>query len=78
MRTPQTRWFPVAMLVLLALAGTVTTLGHDFTYDDHDVIFLNDRVHSLAHLPRLFMETYWPTKNGGDGYRPFTIAMFTL
>lgn len=72
------RWLPLATLALLALGATVTSLGHDFTYDDRGVIFENTLVHSLAHLPRVFMETYWPAKYGGDGYRPFTIAMFTL
>ena len=78
MTTAQRRWLPVVTLALLALAATVTTLGHDFTYDDRDVIFVNDRVHSLAHLPRLFMETYWPAKYGGDGYRPIVMSLFTL
>ena len=78
MRTAPPRWLPVATLALLALAATVTTLGHDFTYDDRDVIFVNDRVHSLAHLPRLFIETYWPAKYGGDGYRPVVMSLFTL
>ena len=72
------RWIPVASLALLAAAGTVTTIGHDFTYDDRAVVFENDRVHALSHLPRLFSETYWPPKYGGDGYRPIVTSLFTL
>lgn len=72
------RWAPVATLALLALAGTVTTIGHDFTYDDRAVVFENDRVHALSHLPRLFVETYWLPKYGGDGYRPVVMSLFTL
>ena len=72
------RWIPVASLALLATAGTVTTIGHDFTYDDRAVVFENDRVHALSHLPRLFSETYWPPKYGGDGYRPIVTSLFTL
>lgn len=72
------RWAPVATLALLALAGTVTTIGHDFTYDDRAVVFENDRVHALSHLPRLFMETYWPPRYGGDGYRPIVMSLFTM
>ena len=72
------RWIPVATLALLALAGTVTTLGHGFTYDDRPVVFENARVHALAHLPRLFIETYWPAKYGGDGYRPIVTSLFTM
>ena len=77
MRT-QRRWLPGGTLALLALAATATTLGHDFTYDDRGVIFDNPRVHTLAHLPRLFAETYWPSKYGGDGYRPIVMSLFTL
>jgi len=72
------RWIPVATLALLALAGTVTTIGHDFTYDDRAVVFENGRVHALSHLPRLFIETYWPPKYGGDGYRPIVMSLFTM
>src|SRR5258708_18926641 len=72
------RWLPVATLALIALAATATTVGHDFTYDDRGVIFENDRVHSLRHAPRLFNETYWPAKYGGDGYRPIVMSIFTL
>jgi len=78
MTTARRRWLPVVTLALLALAATVTTLGHDFTYDDRDIILGNDRVHSLAHLPRLFIETYWPANYGGDGYRPIVMSLFTL
>ncbi|MEP7000678.1 MAG: hypothetical protein ABI969_09380 [bacterium] len=78
MITAQRRWLPVTTLALLALAATATTIGHDFTYDDRGVIFENDRVHSLSHLPRLFIETYWPAKYGGDGYRPIVTSLFTL
>ena len=72
------RCAPVVTLALLALAGTVTTIGHEFTYDDRPVVFENDRVHALSHLPRLFMETYWPPKYGGDGYRPVVTSLFTV
>jgi hypothetical protein len=72
------RWLPRATVALLALFATITSLGHDFTYDDRGVVFDNEGVHSLAHLPRLVFETYWPRKYGGDGYRPFVLSMFTM
>lgn len=72
------RWLPPATVALLALAATVTSIGHDFTYDDRSVILENERVHSFAHIPRLFLETYWPPYYGGDGYRPFVTTLFTL
>ena len=77
--TPATRrWLPPATVALLSLAATVTTLGHDFTYDDRSIILENARVHSFAHIPQLFAETYWPAYYGGDGYRPLVTSLFTL
>jgi hypothetical protein len=78
MREAQRRWLPFVTLALLALAATVTSMGHDFTYDDRGVILENTRVHGMLHLPRLFAETYWPVKYGGDGYRPIVMTLFTL
>ena len=72
------RWLPPATVALLSLAATATSIGHDFTYDDRSVILENDRVHTFAHIPRLFLETYWPPYYGGDGYRPFVTTLFTL
>jgi hypothetical protein len=72
------RWLPPATVALLSLAATVTSIGHDFTYDDRSVILENERVHAFAHIPRLFLETYWPPYYGGDGYRPFVTTLFTL
>lgn len=71
-------WAGVAAVAVLALAATVTSIGHDFTYDDRYVILENARVHSLGNLPALFSETYWPAKYGGDGYRPLVTSLFTL
>ena len=72
------RWWPALAVALLAFAATITSLGNDFTYDDRGVIFENDRVHAIRHLPHLLLETYWPAKLGGDGYRPAVLWMFTL
>jgi len=78
MKPAQRSWLPFVTLALLALAATATSIGHDFTYDDRGVIFENTRVHSMLHIPRLFEETYWPPKYGGDGYRPIVMTLFTL
>lgn len=72
------RRLTVASIALLALLATVTSIGHDFTYDDRGVVLDNPRVQSLSHLPHLWGETYWPPKYGGDGYRPFVVSMFAL
>jgi hypothetical protein len=72
------RHLPAVTVALLALAATITSLGHEFTYDDKPVILSNDRVHHLAGMWRLFGQTYWPTVMGGDGYRPVVMSLFTV
>jgi protein O-mannosyl-transferase len=67
-----------AAVALLALAATVTSIGHDFTFDDIYVVRNNDRVHALGNIWKLFGQTYWPPQLGGDGYRPLVMTLFTL
>jgi hypothetical protein len=71
-------WFAPVTVALLALAATVTSLGHDFTFDDVYVVRNNARIHALAGLWKLFGQTYWPPQLGGDGYRPLVMTLFTL
>jgi hypothetical protein len=67
-----------ATVALLALAATITSIGHDYTFDDVYVIRNNDRVHALGNIWKLFGQTYWPPQLGGDGYRPVVMTLFTL
>lgn len=71
-------WVAPAIVALLALAASVTSIGHDFTFDDRYVILFNDHVHALKDVWRLFGQTYWPKEQGGDGYRPLVTALFTV
>jgi hypothetical protein len=71
-------WLGYGVVAALALGATVTSIGHDFTFDDRYVILVNDHVHQLRNLLRLFGETYWPRELGGDGYRPVVMSLFTL
>ena len=72
------RWLLPATVALLALAACITSIGHDFTYDDRYVIMMNDRVHTLRGFWRFFAQSYWPPKYGGDGYRPMVILLFAV
>ncbi len=65
-------------ILLLALAATITSLGHDFTFDDVYVVRNNARVHELGGLLKLYAQTYWQPQLGGDGYRPLVMTLFTL
>lgn len=71
-------WLAPATIALLALAATVTSIGHDFTFDDRYVILSNGHVHELSRLWRLFGQSYWPRELGADGYRPVVMTLFTL
>lgn len=71
-------WFAPTVVALLALAACVTSIGHDFTFDDRYVILSNGHVHQLKNLWRLFGQTYWPLDLGGDGYRPMVMSLFTI
>jgi hypothetical protein len=72
------RHLPTLAVALLALAATIISLGHDFTYDDRYVILGNELVHHLRGLGALWHQTYWPAAFGADGYRPVVMTMFTL
>lgn len=70
-------WWLLALVVLaLALAASVTSLGNGFAYDDVYLIAKSERMHSLTGWWREFAHTYWPEDVGGDGYRPLTIIAF--
>jgi protein O-mannosyl-transferase len=77
---PVTRraWVLPLLVALLALGASVTSLGHDFTFDDRYVILENAHVHVLKDIWRLFGQSYWPKELGGDGYRPLVMSLFTL
>lgn len=76
--TPRRAWVAPAIVVVLALAACATSIGHDFTFDDRYIVFLNHRVHTLHGWWRLFGDTYWPREMGGDGYRPIVTSLFAV
>jgi hypothetical protein len=72
------QWIAPAIVALLALAASVTSIGHSFTFDDRYIVQMNQHVHSMHGMWRLFGQTYWPKEVGGDGYRPLVMTLFTL
>lgn len=80
-RRPPAAWVPLLLVVVAALAATVTGLGNGFAYDDVHVVLRNPAVHQLSDLPARFLETYWPEVALGQAgrlYRPLTIVGFSL
>jgi hypothetical protein len=71
-------WAPVAALVLLALAASITSLWNGFAYDDGGIIEKNARAHTLSDFLNFFVTGYWPRDLGGSLYRPLTVARFAL
>jgi hypothetical protein len=69
---------PSAAIAGLALLASASGLGNGFAYDDIPIIVENDRVHQLAHLWRLFGESYWPPALNNALYRPLTMTMFSV
>ena len=69
----------VAALLLFAVAVAVylPSLRNGFAYDDHVVIRLNERLHDLARVHRIFAESYWPDATLGL-YRPLASLTFAI
>jgi hypothetical protein len=68
----------VWIVAFLAVAASITSVFNGFALDDVHIIVENGRVHSLANLPHLFAETYWPPIEGASLYRPLTMVAFTI
>jgi hypothetical protein len=67
-----------ASIVCLSLAASISGISNGFAFDDVHIIVSDNRTHSLAHLWDLFGQSYWPTANGGDLYRPVTMLGFAI
>jgi hypothetical protein len=68
----------VWIVAFFAIIASITSITNGFALDDLHIIFENGRVHSLANIPHLFVETYWPPIEGASLYRPLTMVAFTL
>jgi len=72
------RWGPSAAIVLLAIAVSFTSLGNTYAYDDGYIVAANERLRSLHNIPALFADSYWGQNSEAGGYRPLTLALFTI
>ena len=66
---------PEAIVVLLALAASASSLGNGFVYDDVSIVFQNRIVHNLGASEQIWHTAYWPA---GLLYRPLTIQLFAV
>lgn len=68
-------WIAAAMLAVLAVGASYSSLFNGFAYDDVYILEKAGR-HTMDGWWRDFATTYWPRNMGGDGYRPLTVTAF--
>lgn len=71
-------WGAVMLLLGLVLLTTGRALGNGFAFDDVPIIVENSQIHDLAAPWVYAHQSYWPPKNLGDAYRPWTVWWFAL
>ena len=71
-------WWPLACAaVAVFVYGRAVDNG--FTLDDVRLVETNPAITSIAHVPKLFAEAYWPATGEHYGlYRPLTIASLAV
>src|SRR5215472_18060036 len=65
-------------IAMLGAMSAATSLVNGFAYDDRLLILSNPRVHHLAHIGRVWGQTYWPPWMGAGLYRPLTMSAFVV
>lgn len=65
---------------MLAVAAAVylNAFGHEFTFDDAQIIRDNIRIRSLGDVPQLFTTNYWGDIADRGLYRPLTLLTYAL
>ena len=72
------RWVPLAGLVFLAMAASISGIANQFAQDDFAIIWRNQAVHNLGHALRFFAEPYWPKPFTPDLYRPLALLSYAV
>lgn len=72
------RHWPALAIALLALAASWTSLGNGYAYDDGAIVAGNPRIRTLSAIPALFADSYWGDAVAAGGYRPLTLALFSV
>jgi F0F1-type ATP synthase membrane subunit c/vacuolar-type H+-ATPase subunit K len=68
----------VWLILIVAIAASITGLMNGFALDDVEVIIRNPRLHTLAAPWGLLHMTYWRPEMGATLYRPMTMLVFAI
>ena len=71
-------WLPIAGLVFLTVAASISGLLNQFAQDDFPIIWKNAAVHDLWHSYRFFAQPYWPKPFTPDLYRPLAVTSYAV
>ncbi len=66
------------LLLGLVLISTGRSLGNGFVFDDVPIILENAQVHAFSPPWVYAGQSYWPPKNLGDAYWPWTVWWFAI
>jgi len=75
---PRTRAAALAVLVLLSLVASATSLWNGFAYDDRWIIVENATVTDSAHWWFGLSDSYWPAFRNAALFRPFAVVGYAL
>ncbi len=75
---PRRAWMPVAGLVFVALAASISGITNQWAQDDFAIIWKNPAVHHLAQAWRVFAQPYWPPPFAPDLYRPLALLSYAV
>jgi len=67
------RWHAVALVLAMVAISTGRSLENGFAFDDVPIVVQNTQIHRLAPPWEYAQQSYWPPKNLGDAYRPWTV-----
>lgn len=67
-----------AMVLGVALAASVTSIGNGYVYDDVPAVRDDPRIRSLGNIPALLASPYWHGDIRDRIYRPATTVSFAL
>ncbi len=75
---PRRAWMPVAGLVFVALAASISGITNQWAQDDFAIIWKNPAVHHLTQAWRVFAQPYWPPPFSPDLYRPLALLSYAV